>query len=686
MKERNQASNMKSRIKKKLTWKKVKGIGFCTLFLVVSIWNSAGKTLQVQAEEQNDALPVLKESAYWTDPENYCGEILMEVGNLRKYVEKYRKQTEPVVENPSGEVVNFDVERDFIPDGLQNDSFPVEHQPENQSENPAECQTESQSENPVEYQSESQSESPAENRAEDQPVNLPEAEIIAEENGTENALSGENQAENDRTRENQALELTTEDFSSDVYKENQDSSEDYLDNGQWQENISGMEKTGDSYLPQLFLVNYISEYFQLNTASVPQGCIIEEIPVRNQKGEDTYITKFTYPINLSENTDDIFSLSLPIILREEYRINVMETLYPVSQDEPLMKDRTGTGAFVLEKYEGAENTVASLASPELSVKASACDYLAELKADVSETKAGEVINYVLDIRNTGALPLSDISVKSEFSLNDIKAVWESSEYAQVNGKEAVIPYLKAGESCRLRMTAKLTQDQSGELKNHVVIRAKHPGTGGELLRETVTATTVTPLTADFTVEKTANRTVAAPGDTVTYQICIRNTGEKTLHSVIGTERFLNAGIQAQFVPKDGVVLNSTRTQALISSIEPGEVFALLATVTIPQYFAGQELINEVIVTSQETGTRQFQSQSKITLTSAQAAATVTPQAFTQDYYQTGNTGKSAYESSSKPKTGDDAPVLFYTIILMTAILSFMGIFVYRKRKSNVSKD
>ena len=66
-------------------------------------------------------------------------------------------------------------------------------------------------------------------------------------------------------------------------------------------------------------------------------------------------------------------------------------------------------------------------------------------------------------------------------------------------------------------------------------------------------------------------------------LCIRNTGEKTLHSVLSTERFLNANIQAQFMPKEGVTLNSTRTQALISSIAPGEALGLYAVVTIPQY-------------------------------------------------------------------------------------------------------
>lgn len=52
-----------------------------------------------------------------------------------------------------------------------------------------------------------------------------------------------------------------------------------------------------------------------------------------------------------------------------------------------------------------------------------------------------------------------------------------------------------------------------------------------------------PLKADFSVKKTADRETAMPGETVTYQICIINTGEKTLHSVVGTERFQAEGLR-----------------------------------------------------------------------------------------------------------------------------------------------
>lgn len=107
----------------------------------------------------------------------------------------------------------------------------------------------------------------------------------------------------------------------------------------------------------------------------------------------------------------------------------------------------------------------------------------------------------------------------------------------------------------------------------MTVKAKHPGKEENIGCQTSAKITAAALKAAFEVEKTADRKETYPGETITYQICIRNTGERTLHSVLSTERFLNANIQAQFVQKEGVTLNSTRTQALIPQIAPGEAFA-----------------------------------------------------------------------------------------------------------------
>ena len=192
------------------------------------------------------------------------------------------------------------------------------------------------------------------------------------------------------------------------------------------------------------------------------------------------------------------------------------------------------------------------------------------------------------------------------------------------------------------------------------------------------------LKAAFEVEKTADRTEAYPGDTITYQICIRNTGERTLHSILSTERFQNAGIQAKFVQKEGVTINSSGTQAMIPQIAPGEAFALYATVTVPQYLSSQELINEVIVVAEETGSQTVKSQSEVTLTANENTVTATPQP-TETALQTygggnGYASKSAdsYAAASKPRTGDETEIGLYLAMAILAGMSGLVGFAYKK--------
>mgnify|MGYP000057891334 CR=1 FL=1 len=77
---------------------------------------------------------------------------------------------------------------------------------------------------------------------------------------------------------------------------------------------------------------------------------------------------------------------------------------------------------------------------------------------------------------------------------------------------------------------------------------------------------------------------------------------------------------------------------------------LYAVVTIPQYFESQELVNEVTVISDETGTTNMKSRSEVTVKSAEV--TVTPQ-ITQTYssyqsYGAGSKSGSAYETAPSP--------------------------------------
>lgn len=463
-----------------------------------------------------------------------------------------------------------------------------------------------------------------------------------------------------------AGEKAEEDFTAD---EGEKAEEDFGEGG-----AAEKAETENPAMPEekkeYILTTYISEYFLLDTASLPEEVTAETVSIKNQKGEDTEILRLTEHLQMEKITEDYYALTVPVTLRPEYQLSWEKRTYPVVQDEPLQKDQTGLGTFLQEKKGEELQTLVSNPSPELLVNAAKTGIEAVLRADVEKTKAGQPVNYILDVTNTGQLPLADIQFSSSFSMEDIRAVWESESDFYVDGKEAVLAALNPGESRRLRMTLLPDENKEGDLFHTVTVKTKHPGREELIGCQASCQIKVEGLKASFEVEKTADRTEAFPGDTITYQICIRNTGEKTLHSVLSTERFLNANIQAQFMPKEGVTLNSTRTQALISSIAPGEALGLYAVVTIPQYFESQELVNEVTVISDETGTTNMKSRSEVTVKSAEV--TVTPQ-ITQTYssyqsYGSGSKSGSAYETASKPSTGDDTKGTFFLALCVCAVI------------------
>ena len=463
-----------------------------------------------------------------------------------------------------------------------------------------------------------------------------------------------------------AREKAEEDFTAD---EGEKAEEDFGEGGAAEKaevENPAMPEEKKEYI----LTTYISEYFLLDTASLPEEITAETVSIKNQKGEDTEILRLTEHLQMEKITEDYYTLTVPVTLRPEYQLSWEKRTYPVVQDEPLQKDQPGLGTFLQEKTGEELQTLVSNPSPELLVNAAKTGIEAVLRADVEKTKAGQPVNYILDVTNTGQLPLADIQFSSSFSMEDIRAVWESESDFYVDGKEAVLAALNPGESRRLRMTLLPDENKEGDLFHTVTVKTKHPGREELIGCQASCQIKVEGLKASFEVEKTADRTEAFPGDTITYQICIRNTGEKTLHSVLSTERFLNANIQAQFMPKEGVTLNSTRTQALISSIAPGEALGLYAVVTIPQYFESQELVNEVTVISDETGTTNMKSRSEVTVKSAEV--TVTPQ-ITQTYssyqsYGSGSKSGSAYETASKPSTGDDTKGTFFLALCVCAVI------------------
>ena len=452
-----------------------------------------------------------------------------------------------------------------------------------------------------------------------------------------------------------------------------------------EENVGDEEEYESEEIQKLTLVTYISEYFVPETDSVPKNMAAQQISVRSQSGEATEITKLKIMLNVEQDGQDEIFFRIPLILRQEYRFPAEKSSYPVTQEEPLQKDCTGAGTFLLTEENGEELVIAEGISPMLDVEAAEADMELSVTAQNEKMKAGQTIRYQVEIANTGKLDLADIRLTSSLSCPKIRQIWEDAEGLLTEGAVAEFAELKAGESRSFYVQASLLDEQEKDLEHQVEAEARVKGRAAEVIRKNATTiNSLEALKADLSVKKTADKETAAPGETVTYQICIVNTGEKTLHSVVGTERFQAAGIHAQFLEQEGVTLNSSRTKAMIQQIPPGEAVSLQAVVKIPEKTADQKLFNQVTVTSQETGERLMEASASVIV---KGKVTVTPEErlFVQSDDQDPASGQTqmARAASTHPKTEDDTRTDLWTLLAVTALVTVLGGIWLRKKYADI---
>lgn len=450
------------------------------------------------------------------------------------------------------------------------------------------------------------------------------------------------------------------------------------------ENV-GNEEGESEETQKLTLVTYISEYFVPETDSVPKNMAAQQISVRSQSGEATEITKLESVLNVEQNGQDEIFFRIPLILRQEYRFPAEKSSYPVTQEEPLQKDCTGAGTFLMTEENGEKLVIAEGISPMLDVEAAEADMELSVIAQNKKMKAGQTIRYQVEIANTGKLDLADIRLTSSLSCPKIRQLWEDAEGLLTEGAVAEFAELKAGESRSFYVQAPLLDEQEKDLEHQVEAEARVKDRVEEVIRKNAsTINGLEALKADLSVKKTADKETAAPGETVTYQICIVNTGEKTLHSVVGTERFQAAGIHAQFLEQEGVTLNSSRTKAMIQQIPPGEAVSLQAVVKIPGKTADQKLFNQVTVTSKETGERLMEASASVMV---KGEVAITPEEGLplqgDDQGPASGQIQMARTASTHPKTGDDTRRDLWTLLAVTALVTVLGGIWLRKKYADI---
>lgn len=641
---------MKNRI-----WKQMKKVGIVTVLTGVMLGGTIEPKLILGADFLPGQVPFIDQSVFWKDRESGQAELGIRIRGLNEWL--------------SGRRFSEDKEKnEKWDDELQETEDPsVEQEEETEQELP---EDDWQQEEKTEQELPEDDWQKKEETERELPVNkVVEGIGIEMEEGYEHVeqlASGETVQPEDEEQEKTGP-FTPEGTAS------------------GEENVGDEEEYESEEIQKLTLVTYISEYFVPETDSVPKNMAAQQISVRSQSGEATEITKLKIMLNVEQDGQDEIFFRIPLILRQEYRFPAEKSSYPVTQEEPLQKDCTGAGTFLLTEENGEELVIAEGISPMLDVEAAEADMELSVTAQNEKMKAGQTIRYQVEIANTGKLDLADIRLTSSLSCPKIRQMWEEAEGLLTEGAVAEFAELKAGESRSFYVQAPLLDEQEKDLEHQVEAEARVKGRAAEVIRKNATTiNSLEALKADLSVKKTADKETAAPGETVTYQICIVNTGEKTLHSVVGTERFQAAGIHAQFLEQEGVTLNSSRTKAMIQQIPPGEAVSLQAVVKIPERTADQKLFNQVTVTSQETGEQLMEASASVIV---KGKITVTPEErlFVQSDDQDPASGQTqmARAASTHPKTEDDTRTDLWTLLAVTAFVTVLGGIWLRKKYADI---
>lgn len=456
-----------------------------------------------------------------------------------------------------------------------------------------------------------------------------------------------------------------------------------------QDRNENLQNENEELQRTLCFSTYLSEYFILDQTGggLPYGIYTEEIPVITQIGIETTISKLYYTFTEADLEQDHVIISIPVTLREEYRYAETKTLFPVFQDSPLTvnlngEQASGLYASVVEEVEtnlfsGEESRKLLIQSkgPELLARAGKFDFSMELSQEKENPKAGEIVYYHVLLCNTGEREIENLVLQVQ--AKDYSVHWQQSQEHFIidENSQAVLGKLAAGQTQELIFWLQSGESEEGVME--IKVQAYIQNEAEPVKKERVISTMIQPLKADFTVEKTADCILAGPGDTITYQICIRNTGERTLHSVLSTEKFLDSRIKARFLEMEGVQLDKSGTKALIPKILPGESVGLKAVVVLPEDIESSELINQVTVSSDETKEKQIRSEAAVTV----QGITHTPVEGQEDNQPPYETAYIAEHDS--PKTGDPMFKEEYEHLMLLAfgISIAAGVhMLYKKRK------
>ena len=261
----------------------------------------------------------------------------------------------------------------------------------------------------------------------------------------------------------------------------------------------------------------------------------------------------------------------------------------------------------------------------------------EKTADKPQYLPGETVTYTINVTNDGNVDLEDITLNDIFSKNDVVA----NQQLKVEGYEGAFD-LAIGETMSFTSKFVIPENDLADTTYKNVVTT----TTGDVSGEDEVVIVVDPTYA-FTIEKTADKTEATVGETVTYTIVVTNTGNKALTNVHVKDDMIDLDtVIDQLDVKESKTLTG---EYVVTADDIGEL-KNIATASVEM--DGTSIVNEASVTVN---------------VSAVAAVDEEPP----------TTVDNIVNWVQNPKTGDTT--INILLILFIFVLAGSGLYLYRRK-------
>lgn len=211
---------------------------------------------------------------------------------------------------------------------------------------------------------------------------------------------------------------------------------------------------------------------------------------------------------------------------------------------------------------------------------------------------GETAVYEMVVVNPTEQPIQNVVVKD--SLDGAFQVQEDSNISLNEDGTVTVKELVAGAQVTLKYTYEIPADaKAGSLENVAWATGTVETPDGPKQVEDEDKEVIVVQKPEIQITKMADKEIYAPGETVIYDIVVKNTGNCALTNIEVTEQMLKDGAFVTAKPQAEDESNKDDSRVIIDSLAVGETVHLTYQYTIPEDAkAGEAIYNRVTVTGE----------------------------------------------------------------------------------------